>query len=57
MEPSVSITMTVLGSSPSPSARPGAPSISWIISVNKRILVFCLGAEYQRSNTAISQSA
>jgi hypothetical protein len=49
--------MRVLGSRPSPSTAPVPPSTSWIISRNRRTEVFCSGVEYQRSKTAMSQSA
>ena len=57
MEPSVSTTISVLGNRPRPSTETGLTSTSWMSSVNRRIWVYCSGAEYQRSNTAITQSA
>ncbi len=57
MDPSVSTTARVLGSSPSPSNPPGWPSTSWISSLNSRILVSWRGAPYQRSKTLISHPA
>ncbi len=39
MEPSVSTTISVLGSSPSPSTWPGWPKTSWMSSLNRRMLV------------------
>jgi hypothetical protein len=57
IEPSVSTTMSVLGTSPSPSTSPGRPRMSWISSLNSRIRVSSSAAPYQRSKTLISQSA